>query len=121
MDLERLQNFADAIIADEELPQGSDAEQAQDLMLEGTSMGGARPKAVVEDDEGLWVAKFNRPDDPWNQARIEHAMLGLARECGLRTAENKVTTTGDRDVLLIKRFDREKVDSGYRRARMLRP
>jgi len=29
----------------------------------GTAMGGARPKAVVEDHDALWVAKFNRPDD----------------------------------------------------------
>ena len=44
-------------------------------MMIGTSMGGARPKAVVEDEDGLWIAKFNRPDDTWNSARVEHAML----------------------------------------------
>ena len=32
-------------------------------------MGGARPKTVVEDNEGLWIAKFNRDDDKWNHAR----------------------------------------------------
>jgi serine/threonine-protein kinase HipA len=82
-------------------------------------MGGARPKAVVEDKDGLWLAKFNRPDDKWNAARVEHAMLVLARSCGLQTAESKLTTIGDRDVLLVKRFDREKTDSGYTRARMI--
>jgi serine/threonine-protein kinase HipA len=56
-----LQTHADAIVNDEELPKEPDAEQAQELMLEGTSMGGARPKAVVEDDGALWIAKFNRP------------------------------------------------------------
>ena len=99
MALERLQTFADAIIADEDLPEGSDAEQrqqAQDLMLHGTSMGGARPKTVVEDDAGLWIAKFNRPDDKWNYARVERAMLVLARECGLQASESKVATIGDR-------------------------
>jgi len=119
LDLARLQELADAIIADEELPQGAEAEQAQDLMLAGTSMGGARPKAVVEDGDGLWIAKFNRPDDKWNHARVERAMLELGRECGLHTAESKLTTIGDRDALLVKRFDREKTDEGYRRARML--
>ena len=119
MDLERLQAVADAIIADEELPVSHDAEQAQALLLAGTSMGGARPKAVVEDGNGLWVAKFNRPDERWNQARVERAMLLLARECGVHTAESRLETIGDRDVLLVKRFDREKVDAGYRRARML--
>jgi serine/threonine-protein kinase HipA len=119
LDLGKLQAFADAIIADEELPNGADAEQAQELMLEGTSMGGARPKAVVEDDSALWVAKFNRPDDKWNHAKVERAMLELGRACGLHTAESKLTIFGDRDALLVKRFDREATKDGYRRARML--
>ncbi len=119
IDLEQLQTVADAIIADEYLPEGAEAEQAQALLLAGTSMGGARPKAVVEDGDGLWVAKFNRPDDRWNHARVEHAMLLLARECGVQAAESRLETIGDRDVLLVKRFDRVKVDAGYRRARML--
>ncbi|MCB9989313.1 MAG: HipA domain-containing protein [Rhodospirillales bacterium] len=119
LDLQRLQDLADAIIADEEAPQGAEIEQVEELMLVGTSMGGARPKAVVEDDDGLWVAKFNRPDDPWNYARIEHAMLVLARACGIETAESKLTTIGDRDVLLVKRFDRERAEDGYVRARMI--
>jgi serine/threonine-protein kinase HipA len=44
-------------------------------------MGGARPKAVLEDDGALWIAKFNRPDDKWNHARAERAMLMRASEC----------------------------------------
>ena len=119
MELEKLQAFADAIIREEELPQDPDAQQAQELMDGGTAMGGARPKAVVEDDDALWIAKFNRPDDKWNHARVERAMLLLARACGIQTAESKLTTIGDRDVLLVKRFDREHTKNGYRRARML--
>ncbi len=119
MELEKLQAIADAIISDEQPLQGSEAEHVEDLMLVGTSMGGARPKTVVEDAEGLWIAKFNRPDDKWNFARVEHAMLALAHECDLQTSDNKVVTVADRDVLLVKRFDREKTENGYRRARML--
>jgi len=119
MDLRRLQELADAIIADEDLPEDAEAVQVQDLILGGTSMGGARPKAVVEDKEGLWIAKFNRKDDKWNEARIERAMLELGRECGLHTAESRTKTIGDRDALLVKRFDRQKTENGYRRARML--
>ena len=119
MDLEKLQTIADAIIADEEIPQDDpDAQQAHELMG-GTSVGGARPKAVVEDDEGLWIAKFNRDDDKWDFAKIERTMLLLASECGIRSAASKRITIGDRDALLVKRFDREKADDGYRRARML--
>ena len=120
MELERLQALADLIIADEDLPDGAEAEQAQKLMGgNGTSMGGARPKAVVEDEDGLWIAKLRHPEDKWNDARVEHAMLVLARECGLQTAESKVVTIGEHDAVLVKRFDREKTTAGYRRGRML--
>lgn len=88
-------------------------------MVIGTSMGGARPKAVVEDADGLWISKFNCPDDSWNNARVEHAMLLLARACGLSTADSRVVEVGGRDVLLVKRFDREKSRDGYLRTRMV--
>jgi serine/threonine-protein kinase HipA len=117
--LARLQAIADAIVKDEELAPNADKIQAAELLLVGTSMGGARPKAVVEDTDGLWIAKFNRLDDKWNNARIEHAMLVVARSCGLTTAESKVVPIGDRDAILVKRFDREKVAAGYLRSRML--
>lgn len=119
LDLAKLQAIADAIIAQEDLPEGEEVGQVEDLLLIGTSMGGARPKTVVEDEQGLWLAKFNRPDDPWNSARVEHAMLNLARACGLQAAESKVVPVADRDVLLVKRFDREKIENGYLRARMV--
>lgn len=119
LDLAKLQEIADIIVRDEEMTERGAEVQALDLMLAGTSMGGARPKAVVEDRDGLWLAKFNRPDDKWNAARVEHAMLLLARQCGLQTAESKLTTIGDRDALLVKRFDREKIEGGYTRARMI--
>lgn len=128
LDLATVQAIADAVVADEDQPAAggggdgvvdADHDQVEKLMVIGTSMGGARPKAVVEDDDGLWIAKFNRPDDPWNNARVEHAMLMLARACGLVTAESRVVGVAGRDVLLVKRFDRERTDAGYRRARMV--
>ena len=118
IDLEKLQSLAAALVKDE-IPNDPQAQQVQDLMLLGTSMGGARPKAVVQDGEGLWIAKFNRDDDRWNNTRVEHAMLRLARECGLSTAESRIVTVGAKDVLLVKRFDRERMTKGYARARMV--
>ena len=118
IDLEKLQELADALVRDD-LPNDREAQQVQDILLLGTSMGGARPKVFVQDEDGLWVAKFNRPDDRWNNTRIEHAMLRLARACGITTAESKIVTIGGKDVLLVKRFDREKTPKGYARARMV--
>ena len=136
LDLEKVQVIADAIMADEEPAAddrrggggnhrdhvgdlAADHDQVEKLLVIGTSMGGARPKAVVEDEAGLWIAKFNRPDDTWNCARVEHAMLILARACGLTTAESRVVGVGGRDVLLVKRFDRAKTEFGYLRTRMI--
>ena len=119
LELAKLQDIATAIINDEELPVDPSETQALELMLAGTSMGGARPKAVVEDKSGLWLAKFNRFDDKWNNARVEHAMLVLARLCGMHTSESRIVTVGKQDVLLVKRFDREKIQNGYTRARMV--
>jgi len=118
LDLAKLQELADALIKNE-IPSDPEAPQVQELLLLGTSMGGARPKAVVQDDEELWMAKFNQPDDRWNCARVEHAMLRLARQCGINTSESRIETVGGKDVLLIKRFDREKITEGYTRARMI--
>jgi serine/threonine-protein kinase HipA len=119
LELEHLQHLADAIVADEQLPDEPVVGQVEELLLIGTAMGGARPKVVVEDEDALWIAKFNRPDDAWNAARVEHAMLLLARECGLHAATSRVVSVAGRDVLLVKRFDREHTPTGYRRARML--
>ena len=118
LDLAKLQEAADEIEADGK-PAGPDAEQVERLILLGTAMGGARPKAVVEDKAGLWIAKFNKPQDRWNNARVEHAMLTLAAKCGITASETKLVKVGDRDALLVKRFDREKVKGGYTRARMV--
>jgi serine/threonine-protein kinase HipA len=119
LELEHLQRLANAFVADEQLPDEPVVGQVEELLLIGTAMGGARPKVVVEDEDALWIAKFNRPDDAWNAARVEHAMLLLARECGLHSATSRVVSVAGRDVLLVKRFDREHTPTGYRRARML--
>lgn len=118
IELETLQAIAEALVRDE-IPSHPDTQQAQDLLLLGTSMGGARPKAVVESESGLWIAKFTRPDDRWNYPRVEHAMLELARQCGIDAAESRLETVAGKDVLLIRRFDRQRTPAGYARARMI--
>jgi serine/threonine-protein kinase HipA len=94
-------------------------QQVTDLLEPGTSLGGARPKNVVEDDEGLWIAKFPQRSDKWNNAPVEAAMLALARRCAIRTPDTRVEQIGDESVLLVRRFDRAKVPEGYLRHRMV--
>jgi serine/threonine-protein kinase HipA len=119
LDLEGLQASADAIINDDPNLAGSAARQVEELMLVGTSMGGARPKVVLEHVQDLWVAKFTRHDDRWNHPRVEYGLLKLAEACGLTVADSDITTIGGRDVLLVRRFDRDRVEDGYRRHRMV--
>lgn len=119
LELAKLQRIAEALMREEDLEPGDEVAQVQELMLLGTAMGGARPKAVVEDDEGLWVAKFNRLDDRWNNTRVERAMLELAKSCGISVATSRVETVAGKDVLLVRRFDRDKAAKAYTRARMI--
>ena len=119
IDLAKLQSTAERILLSEEMAEDDDTVQTKELLALTTSIGGARPKAVVEDRDGLWIAKFSRPDDRWNNPRVESAMLELARLCGINAARSRVEHVGDRDVLLVQRFDRTRVAGGYLKARMI--
>jgi len=118
LDLERLQHAADTI-TDPEISVGTLAKRTEELLILGTSMGGARPKAVISDGGALWIAKFAHLSDRYDMALTEHAMLRLANECGIKTAESRIVKIGGRSILLVKRFDREKVETGYLRHRMI--
>jgi serine/threonine-protein kinase HipA len=76
LQLPDLRKAAKAI--EEAAPGESVDQQVADLLEPGTSLGGARPKNVVEDDQGLWIAKFPQHSDKWNNAPVEAAMLALA-------------------------------------------
>ncbi|ENO99076.1 hypothetical protein C667_00410 [Thauera phenylacetica B4P] len=104
---------AEQFLEDEAAGKTGVPEQMLELLQPGSSMGGARPKNVVEDGEGLWLAKFPDRGDKWNNARVEGAMLALAQECGLRVARHRIETVAGKDVLLVQRFDRTLTADGY--------
>ena len=81
----------------------------------GTSMGGARPKATIEDAQSLWLGKFPARDDRFNLQRVEFATLDLARRCGLNVTQARLEMVGESDVLMLQRFDRDYTESGYLR------
>jgi serine/threonine-protein kinase HipA len=81
----------------------------------GTSMGGARPKATIEDAQSLWLGKFPARDDRFNLQRVEFATLDLARRCGLNVTQARLQSVGESDVLMLQRFDRDYTDKGYLR------
>ena len=81
----------------------------------GTSLGGARPKATIEDAQCLWLGKFPVKGDRCNLQRIEYATLDLARRCGLDVTRARLQAVGRGDVLMLQRFDREHTSKGYLR------
>lgn len=73
----------------------------------GTSMGGARPKVTIEDDNKIWLSKLPEKSDKHNMQRIEYATLELARAAGLSVCGTRLEKVGAQEVLMLKRFDRE--------------
>ena len=78
------------------------------LIDPGTSLGGARPKANVVDNDGkLYVAKFPSKKDLENTELIEHFSHQLAAKAGINVAKTRtIKISKDRDLLLSERFDR---------------
>lgn len=78
------------------------------LVHPGTSLGGARPKAGVLNEEGeLCVAKFPSRNDEYDIGLWEHLSHLLAKEAGVEAAETRAITVGEKyHTLLSKRFDR---------------
>ncbi|MGH9007018.1 MAG: type II toxin-antitoxin system HipA family toxin [Acidimicrobiales bacterium] len=75
-------------------------------LIHGTSVGGARPKALLDDDERLLIAKFSSSTDTQPVVKWEFVAMELGRRAGLNVAPVEITTSLGRDVLLVERFDR---------------
>ena len=92
----------------EELNQLPEKKWLLQLIQPGTSLGGARPKAGVMDEQGrLCVAKFPSRHDDYDVSLWEHLSHLLAKDAGVVTAETTVIKSGDKyHALLSRRFDR---------------
>lgn len=102
--LPRLLRAADAVAAD-----GGDDDMAavKELLDAGSgSLGGARPKASVQDGQKLLIAKFPHHSDEWDVMAWEKTALDLAERCGIRVPHRQLIDVGGRNVLLLDRFDR---------------
>ena len=79
------------------------------LIGPGSSLGGARPKATVQAEDGsLWIAKFPSKHDDNNTGAWEKVVHDLARMCGLNVPESRLETFSKLgSTFLVKRFDRD--------------
>lgn len=77
------------------------------LLHPGTSLGGARPKASVVDEEGhLTMAKFPSRKDDYDVGLWEHFSHVMGRKAGLNVADTRIMPGEGHHILLSKRFDR---------------
>jgi serine/threonine-protein kinase HipA len=84
-------------------------------LLHGSSVGGARPKALISDGERKLIAKFSSTTDTYPVVKGEFIAMRLALQAGLEVAAVERLEVLGRDVLLVERFDREATGAGFLR------
>ena len=82
-------------------------DQDRRLLSPGVTLGGARPKGLLDLDGEQWVVKF-AAGDAVDAPLVEHAAMTLARKAGVRTAETKPIPVADGHAVAVRRFDRKK-------------
>ncbi len=104
VELPKLLSAAEHVIEDRDTE-----EDLRLLVAPGSSLGGARPKAsILEEDGQLVIAKFPRRDDEINTVVWEAIALALAAKAGIAVPESRVETVSNKPVILLRRFDRKK-------------
>ena len=112
--LEELLNAAEKV--EKGAPLSPELDQA---LLRGTSLGGARPKATIEDGDKKMIAKFPSSTDTYNVVKAEFVAMRLAAGAGLNVAPASLAHAGGKDILLVERFDRERTHRGWTRKAMV--
>ena len=112
--LDELQNAAAMVEAG--IPLTTELAQA---LFHGTSLGGARPKALIEHNDKQYIAKFSSSTDTYNVVKAEYIAMRLAEIIGLNVAKVQYQHTAGKDVLLVERFDRKCTSSGWERRAMV--
>ncbi len=98
------------------IPLSLDLAQA---LQHGTSLGGARPKAQIEEGDRKYIAKFSSSSDLYNVVKVECLAMRLAAGVGINVARVDLMRALGKDVLLVERFDRGKREGGWERKGMV--
>ncbi len=75
------------------------------LIAPGATMGGARPKALIQMEGVEWVLKFAE-EDMSSEPLVEHAAMTLAAQAGITVAETRPIKLDRGAAVAVKRFDR---------------
>lgn len=112
--LQELLQSADRV--EQGIPLTPELDQA---LLHGSSIGGARPKALIENDGVKFIAKFSSRSDIYNVIKAEFIAMRLAALSGLNVTPVQLVKAAGKDVLLVKRFDRDYSQKGWARKLMV--
>lgn len=88
-------------------------------LFHGSSIGGARPKALIQNQDEKYIAKFSSSTDLYSVVKAEFIAMRLAKIAGLHVAPVKLINAANKDVLLIERFDRHLVNGSWSRRSMV--
>jgi serine/threonine-protein kinase HipA len=105
----KLVSLPELLNASRQVESGTNDEAAVKALLDAGSgsLGGARPKASVEGDGRLLIAKFPHASDQWTVIAWEKTALDLAERAGLRVPQRRLESIGRAPVLMLERFDRD--------------
>lgn len=112
--IEELQDAAERV--EKGIPLTAELGQA---LYHGSSIGGARPKALIDGEAKKYIAKFSASNDLYSVVKAEFIAMRLAEHVGLNVAPVMLSKAARKDVLLIERFDRQKVLNGWTRRAMV--
>lgn len=98
------------------IPLSPELDQA---LQHGSSIGGARPKALIEAGDAKHVAKFSSSSDTYSVVKAEFVAMRLAALCAIDAAPVSLVRASGKDVLLVERFDRVKTAAGWQRRIMV--
>lgn len=113
-------SYEELLEAAERIEQGGALTPALDQALNhGTSIGGARPKALIDNGDNKTIAKFSSSTDIYSVVKAEFIAMKLAALCSLHVAPVSMLAAAGKDVLLIERFDRVKSAAGWQRRAMV--
>lgn len=86
-----------------------------EALFHGTSIGGARPKVLIDEAGKKHIAKFSTAADPYNIVKAEYVAMRLALIVGVDAAPVKLVHVSGKTVLLVERFDRSRTPNGQQR------
>lgn len=112
--LEQLMTSAEMIEQGIELPI-----ELRQAIQHGSSIGGARPKAMIEGDAHKYVAKFSSTNDLYSVVKAEFIAMRLTQLAGLDVSHVELKNVAGKDVILIERFDRMRTEKGWTRRAMV--